>query len=66
VPCADPAVARRIRTEEDLAEREQEEKEMRELHSGAAISGGWRELNQPASTRIGQAIPVRTAARFRG
>ena len=37
---ADPAVVRRVRTEEEAAERERqrEEKEMRELHSGVAIS----------------------------
>ena len=41
---ADPAVVRRVRAEKEAAEREgqREEKEMRELHSGVAISRRWR------------------------
>jgi hypothetical protein len=60
---ADPAVVRRARADEEATERE---REMKDLHSGVAISRKWRELNQPAATGIGQAVRTRTAACFRG
>jgi hypothetical protein len=64
---ADPAVERRVRAEEEAAERERqrEEKAMRELHSGSRLAGSWREGNQKVSTPIGQTLRVRTPARFR-
>jgi hypothetical protein len=70
---ADPAVARRVRAEEEVAEWE--EKEMRELHSGVAnrqqVAGGeragvhadWPDLagsHSGALSRVPPLIPVKT------
>jgi hypothetical protein len=56
---ADPAVVRRVRSEETEPERyeaeQREEENIRELHSGAAISGRWRDLQQ-ASAPVGQSF----------
>jgi hypothetical protein len=53
---ADSAVVRRVRADEEAAERERQREEnvMREPHSGIAIARRWRELQQQASTPVGQ------------